>query len=167
MNNTNIISNTEFLKQEKSRILIDYTAYTAYCKAYKDAHGKDKNGFVSVPKQLDALLVACQNERLSNADIANLKSACQFLLKNKEDIAKLETIDILTFKKKIVEVYKQTKKVGVIVSEKDGKVSKEVGLVGLRGYKVISNMLLLLFTNKQTFVKPPKKDKTKKTIRKK
>lgn len=158
-----IMKNNEYLKNEKSKIL-DAEKWATYVANYKQANSKSKT-YTSISKQATYIIDSLESGRVTNKDIDTLKTFANYMLKNKQDIEKINNFNDLDFKKQLVEIYNSTKKLGVEKTRNDDTITRRVVLKSATGVATIRTMLVLLFSNECFEKLPPKKDKAKKTIK--
>lgn len=158
------MNNPEFLKNQKNDVL-DLEKWAAYKANYKQAHDHDKN-YTSITKQIDNFISSCASKKITNQDLNQLKTFCEYLLKDNTNLDIIMAMSDLDFKKSLVFVYDKCQKVGVVKTSNDTSITRKVGLVHKKGESVLKDMLVLLFSVTLTEQKTPKKEKTKKTIKK-
>lgn len=158
------MNNIEYLREQKKSVL-DLEKWTTYKANYKQANDHNKN-YTSIARQIDGLLLSCANKKITNQDIDQLKTFCNYMLRDTSKIDTLNNMSELDFKKAVVNVYDKCQKVGVVKTSDDTTIKRAVDLVHKRGEATLKDMLLLLFSVEQVENKPPKKEKAKKTIKK-
>lgn len=158
------MNNIEYLSEQKKSIF-DFEKWSTYKANYKQAHDHDKN-YTSIARQIDGLLVSCASKKITNQDINQLRTFCNYMLRDTNKIDTLKNMSELDFKKAVVNVYDKCQKVGVVKTSDDTTIKRAVELVHKRGEATLKDMLLLLFSVEQIESKPPKKEKAKKTIKK-
>lgn len=158
------MKNNDFLKNEIDKV-IDKVKWSTYVANYKQANDKAKN-YVSISRQATNLVASLEQGKVSNKDIDTLKSFASYMLKNASDIDTINKYSCLDFKKKLVEIYNTTKKLGVEKSKNDNSITRKIVLKSSTGVATIRTMLVLLFSGESVEFLPPKKEKAKKTIKK-
>lgn len=159
-----IMKNQEYLKSEIEKI-IDKKKWSCYVANYRQAHEKDK-AYTSIARQATNLIASLEEGKVSNKDIDQLKNFANYMLKNTSDMDKITGLTSLDFKKRLVEIYNTTKKLGVEKTRGDGDITRKVVLKSSTGVATIRTMLVLLFSTEMVEKLPPKKEKAKKTMKK-
>ena len=158
------MKNQEYLKSEYEKI-INKEKWATYVANYKHAHEKDK-AYTSISRQASNLVASLEQGKVTNKDIDQLKTFATYMLKNASDIDTLKNYSCLEFKKRLVEIYNTTKKVGVEKTRENDSITRKVVLKSSTGVATIRTMLVLLFSTEMVEKLPPKKEKAKKTMKK-
>lgn len=159
-----MMNNTQYINDQKSNI-IDDAKFKAYCNNYKQANGKNKD-YTSISRQVTNIVDSCANGKVTNKDIDTLKNICQYMLAQSNHIEIINTMNILDLKKSLVMVYNNCQTIGVVKTQNDDTITREIDFKHGNGTSTLKKMFLLLFSTKHTEIKPPKKEKAKKTVKK-
>lgn len=158
------MNNTQYLNEQKTNI-IDNEKFKAYCKNYAEANSKNKD-YASISRQATNIVDSCANGKVANKDIDTLKNICQYMLAKKEHIEIINNMNVLDLKKSLVEVYNKCQAVGVIKTQNGDTITREIDFKHGNGTSTLKKMFLIMFSTKHTEIKPPKKEKAKKTVKK-
>ncbi len=153
--------------------LKNYKDFSNYAKNYKNAHAFDKN-YTNISNQLKLFIKSAVEKNTSNFEIKNFLSIASNILTS-EYYNKLDEIvnaNILDFKKKISNFFEKMQTFYInenkVVNDYNVNVNLCYDMKLKSNYNTFKNFFLYIFASNKmaTLVKPIKKEKAKKTIKK-
>jgi hypothetical protein len=160
MEQNRILKSKEYLNEQTNKV-IDFKTFLALNKNYKLTNKND-----TLIKKLDRIILSLNNKKVTNDDLQIFDYLTNLFVIRKDDKQKITNINKLELKFKLVELYNKTKIFGVVKTIDNNNIVFDMGLKNPSSFKVFQSLYILLLKDVVTFKKPPKKEKSKKTIKK-
>ena len=154
-------TSNDYLTYVKS-LVIDKDTQKALNNNYKTSNKND-----SINKLATRFIDKIKSKKIDNDTLdTTFNYFIDILVVNDNDKLKLKNIDKFTLKTQLFNIYNKCMTIGVIRSVSDSQVTFSYGEKHKTALSCLKDMFKMLLANKKIFNKPPKKQKTKKTIKK-